>query len=654
MTYSTTRRNPYIIGRPINEKELIFGRESLFHFIEDNLIQNIKVTLLHGQRRMGKSSVLLNIPKFVAPDQFAFVPFDLQKHTQKPFYVIVYALVTEIINYLKIDLEAIALPSTTDLEKDPYIFSRQFLPQVYRVLNGKKLVLLLDEFDDQSNEVSNSVVKNFFSFLHLIAKTDDNLFIIPFAGRKSDDLPNLLNVFKEAPFQEIGLLDELSAKRLITKPSQGILEYDSDSVRAILELSAGHPYFTQIICFALFGRARELQNWKVSREDVESIVDKAIELAEAGLVWFWEGLSIPERVIFSAVAEAQKIAFKTDQPFSEEPLTLLKSFGVIQTEPLIQAAKQLTQKGFLDDTGQKVKVELIRRWLVQRHPLRQEIRQLEEIELEEVNPLWEIANNLIKQGKKQNALTICKQILEINPNHFSTVIALAEEYLEVEDFEQAVKLYSRAYQFDPIRHQEGLLRALQASGQNLLSQQEFIRAKEQFYRILEIEPDNRVARGKLLEIEVEIEPKFEATEHSTFVYGSNYSSNHNQSKSNRTPILLAAIVVTAGTVIIALIGVGIQRFYTNCSNSQQEVCIDSSLYISRGQNTLFLSIKNPNRDLGIEAFKQNKYSLAADFFQKSVATNRTDPEVLIYYNNALAQQKGSPLTLAVVVSVNNV
>lgn len=165
MTYSTARRkNPYVIGRPINETELIFGRESLFHFIEDNLRQNIKVILLHGQRRMGKSSVLLNIPNFVAPDRFAFVPFDLQDHSQKSFYAILHALITEIIDYLEIDSDEIALPSTTDLEKDPYIFSRQFLPQVYQVLDGKKLVLLLDEFDALSNEVSDSVVKKFFPF----------------------------------------------------------------------------------------------------------------------------------------------------------------------------------------------------------------------------------------------------------------------------------------------------------------------------------------------------------------------------------------------------------------------------------------------------------------------------------------------------------
>jgi ABC-type branched-subunit amino acid transport system substrate-binding protein len=42
-----------------------------------------------------------------------------------------------------------------------------------------------------------------------------------------------------------------------------------------------------------------------------------------------------------------------------------------------------------------------------------------------------------------------------------------------------------------------------------------------------------------------------------------------------------------------------------------------------------------------------------EFFKNAVVANRNDPEVLIYYNNARARQQGSPLTLAVVVPVDN-
>ncbi|NEO96344.1 MAG: ATP-binding protein, partial [Moorea sp. SIO3G5] len=75
--------NPYIIGSLIDKPEKFFGRDSLFRFIEDNLRQRVQLILLHGQRRIGKSSVLVQIPKKVAQDQFVFVNFDFEGHINK-------------------------------------------------------------------------------------------------------------------------------------------------------------------------------------------------------------------------------------------------------------------------------------------------------------------------------------------------------------------------------------------------------------------------------------------------------------------------------------------------------------------------------------------------------------------------------------------
>ncbi|MBO3461783.1 ABC transporter substrate-binding protein [Aetokthonos hydrillicola Thurmond2011] len=652
MTYSTPRRNPHVIGRPIGEEELFFGRESLFHFIEDNLKHDEKVILLHGQRRIGKSSVLRNIPNFVAPDRFLFVPFDLQDKSQQPLSSILHALAAEILSHLDLDADNIKLPNVIDLEKDPYIFARQFLPQVYKILDNKELVLLLDEFDAFSDGGSDSAVANFFAFLKYIATIEDRLFIILFAGRKREDLPTLLGIFKGAPFQEIGLLDELSAKRLIIKPAEGILEYKPEAIQAILDLSSGHPYFTQVICFALFGRARELENWVISRTDVESVVDKAIENAEAGLVWFWEGLSIPERVVFSAVADAQQIAnSKTGEKIPEDPLTLLKdNYGVIPTNSLIQAADQLAKQGFLDKTGRRVKVEFIRRWLVLRHPLLREISQLEELEQEQVNPLWEEANRVQQNGKIENIQTLYHKILEINPNHFSTVVSLANEYLKAKDFDKAVELYRRAYKFDPIRNDEGVIRALQASAQELINQGDFIQAKEYLNEVLEFEPDNRTARLKLLEAEVEAQHTDKPSKGELFAFR-NRSLGYYKSKS----FLLATIAGTIG-ITTTLIAVGINQISNSCSTEEQKAfrCAGNiSNSISYGDRTLFPKIENITRDQGIEAFKQRKYLEAAEIFKKAIADDRRDPELLIYYNNARAREQGSPLTLAAVVSVES-
>ncbi|NEQ11867.1 MAG: branched-chain amino acid ABC transporter substrate-binding protein, partial [Moorea sp. SIO4E2] len=148
--------------------------------------------------------------------------------------------------------------------------------------------------------------ETFFHYLKFLIEQDQRLFIIPFIGRQLDDMPKLLGLFKGAPSQKVGLLSERSATELITEPAKGSLTYESEAIDAILALTSGHPYFTQVLCHALFAQARTEQKWQVTRDDVTRIVDDAIEIGEGGLTWFRDGLPILERVIFSAVAEAQK------------------------------------------------------------------------------------------------------------------------------------------------------------------------------------------------------------------------------------------------------------------------------------------------------------------------------------------------------------
>ncbi len=612
-----SRRNPYDIGSPIDKPDLFFGRENLFQFVKDNLKSGAKVILLHGQRRIGKSSVLSQIPRCVGLNEFSFVLFDLQDRSKTPLSDVLHYLAMEIVDQLELPLEEITLPSATELKEDSSAFSRIFLSQVYEALRGRNLVLLMDEFDVLSSYNPETAVEHFFPYLQSIIHRQKQLFLIPVVGRRLDDMPKLLSLFKEAPSQEIGLLDETSAKRLIVEPAKEILEYDSAAIQAILNLSAGHPYFTQLICFTLFGYAREQQSWKIICENVERIVDRAIEIGEAGLAWFRDGLPIPERVVFSAVAEAQKKANKevsdldiqsnisqtsnasvrfqlseqqdyeglryqwlTIELLSESgviepqdlvnlelpeeidtnigivitgraptwlysylmrelpstawiasydprlgavvvstelqhvrvgqvltlglprvesklvlPLELLEGYGVVRTKPLVDAEKRLVEWNFLDfikdskAPAYKVKIELVRRWLIKRYPLRQEIRELEKLE-PEANRIYQGAMELHQKGEMTTTLDLYSQVLDLNPNHFSALLNMAAACLEIEDFGKASALYARGFQIDSVRTKENYIQALLGYGRDLRLQKEFELAKEQLRKALDIESDN--------------------------------------------------------------------------------------------------------------------------------------------------------------------
>ncbi len=487
MVISTKPINPYVIGRPIYKPELFFGRESLFQFVGDNLFQGSQVILLHGQRRIGKSSVIAQIPNFVMPDKFAFVLFDLQDKNALSVGAVLHRLAKEIRDNLQLSPEKIELPSVAALENKKEIFSESFLPQVTRELEGRNLVLLLDEFDVLSNYNPNSAEEHFFPYLQSLIVGHPQLFIVPVVGRRVEDMPKLLSLFRRAPQWEIGLLDDRSARQLIVKPAEGVLEYEEEAIAAIIELTAGHPYFTQVICFALFGEARQEDRWRVSRTDVEKVADKAIEIAEGGLQWFRDGLPVAERVVFSAVAEAQQIAAANGDGVGREPLALLKEYGVVETEALIEAGGRLVDWGFLDlvDVRErfpryKFIVELVRRWLVKRYPVRDEIWELEKVS-SEANRIYELAGEFA-QNKVflKNALNLYEQVLEINPNHFKTLFNLGEGYLKVKDFKKGAEVYQRLYKVNPLRAEDGLEKSTLGYGSQLIERGETELAREQF------------------------------------------------------------------------------------------------------------------------------------------------------------------------------
>jgi hypothetical protein len=397
-----SQRNPYIIGRPINEPELFCGRQEQLYFVEENLRRGEKVILLHGERRIGKSSLLQNIPKIETLNQFAFVRFDLDCHSQETLESLLEKLAEAIVEQLDINTQEIDIPSAEKIKAQKDTFCNKFLPQIYARLKDTKLVLLLDEFDALEPTYIGATLESLFGQLKSVVQHNKRLFAVIFAGRKSTDIANLLKIFESVPIAEVGLLDETSVKQLIIKPADGLLKYTPDSIQAIIKLSSGHPYFTQIICFAIFSRAREIEKWEVNKEDVEAIVEAAVALAEAGLAWYWEALSIPEKVVFSAIAEAERIVNeKHDQRLSQEPLMLLKSYNLLSKEQLKLVTKELVSRGFLNAQGNKVKIELVGRWLVKRHPLWQEAREFEKRDQQEIQESYEILNQIQQVNQKE-------------------------------------------------------------------------------------------------------------------------------------------------------------------------------------------------------------------------------------------------------------
>ena len=210
--------NPYIVGKTIRDPNKFFGREHEFSDINDSLQNNEQLILLYGQRRIGKSSVIAQIPEKLSQklstNDFVFISFDFSSldfndeenlSTQKILSLIAIGIIENLETNKQV-LSHLAENIPTNIE----IFSREFLPTVYQQLGNKKLVLLWDEFDvltERDTELD-TYSNNFCNYIIQLLQKDNKLFIIPIAGRHISKLGNLSSFFRGSPNIEIGLLNK--------------------------------------------------------------------------------------------------------------------------------------------------------------------------------------------------------------------------------------------------------------------------------------------------------------------------------------------------------------------------------------------------------------------------------------------------------------
>ncbi|OBQ31964.1 MAG: hypothetical protein AN487_23270, partial [Anabaena sp. CRKS33] len=192
---------------------------------------------------------------------------------------------------------------------------------------------------------------------------------------------------------------------------------------------------------------------------------------------------------------------------------------------------------------------------------------------------------------------------------------------------------------------------------DLTIKQDLARAKEQYERVLQIDPNRQLSQDKLAEIGA-----FESQ-----LKGVQNLRSQPQIIANKTTvkpkpftgIMKIPVAFFALTTVVSVFGFGIyQQLSRTCpagENKELRVlgvsCVVDNSKISRGERTLFPfpNIDNPSRDQGIAAFKNGNYQQAAKLFKQTIEAKKKDPELVIYYNNARARQQGSPFTLAAVV-----
>ena len=490
---SVIARNPYVIGVPLTDAAAFYGRQEFFHFIRDILhAEQQNVIVLYGQRRIGKTSVLHRAAQWLR-DEGAFFPvyFDLQGKAGLSLGDVLANLAHTIARRLSLDRPDAAL-----FDQDGRYFSDRFLPLAFSRLRGTRLVLLFDEFDVLGDELASpgAASETLFPYLQDLIASQRQVGFVFVVGRRIEELATHFQaIFKQAVYRRVGHLKPEDSRALIVEPARGAVSYADDAILKIQKLAAGHPYFTQLICFEAFNAVKAKGSEVVTAQVVEGVVNGAIESGHGALNWFWEGLPRAERFILSAVAHVSSesgISSNDDvRRLLEENRILMSGLELKDAPDRLVEWEMLRRHG---PDGYAFVVELVRRWVTQEHPLSNARRDIDYVSKRAVR-LFENAREAHSAGDLPYARDEYRRTLKANPNHSGAQLGLALVLYELGELDDAIVEFEKAYAIDAMSARDGLNRARLARAEALEKQELADQALVEYEHVLRLAPAEETA-----------------------------------------------------------------------------------------------------------------------------------------------------------------
>lgn len=305
-------QNPYMPGIPLRPgNPTFFGREDVFRYIEQSLdtITQTAILVLIGQRRTGKTSILQQLPARLDRDRYLCVFIDGNGLGIDPGMDNFFLSLIEDIT-LGLERAGISMPRVkpAELGDSPQrFFEHEFLPKVRASIGDRTLLLTIDEFEELGARVSSGALPaSIFSYVrHLIQHGERMAFIFAGTHRIEEMIGDYWSVlFNSSIYRRIGFLEEDAARRLITEPvkEEGML-YDDLAVQEIIRLTAGHPYFTQLLCHVLVNHCNDDERNYVTIQSVREALDELLELGRTHLTYVWHTSEAGTRLCLAALAD---------------------------------------------------------------------------------------------------------------------------------------------------------------------------------------------------------------------------------------------------------------------------------------------------------------------------------------------------------------
>ena len=380
---------PYVTGTPLRSGEMFVGRQDIFEFVQEHLLgayQN-NVIVLHGQRRTGKTSILYRLQEMLAETHVAIL-VDMQGKAARGMADFLYDLSDDISYTLENHGIAVELPARAKYETTPeFTFRSRFLRSVVGCLDqptetheaggdSRNVLLMFDEFEELQKRVEDGRLEpEIFPFLRNLMQHEPRIDFVFSGTHKLEELgaEYWSILFNIAAYKRITFLDPNEVRRLATEPVADFgMEYDALAMERIIQVTAGHPYFTQVVCHEMVAYHNETERSYMTVTDVDQVLERIIERGEAHFKYIWAGSTAGEHHVMLALADLLPDADASATPtqMAEE---LERKGSELQKEGLSRALNALLTKDILtrhapQSNLYRFKIDLIRRWIAIARP----------------------------------------------------------------------------------------------------------------------------------------------------------------------------------------------------------------------------------------------------------------------------------------------
>ena len=358
---------------------MFFGREDDFTFIRKKVTggETGGILVLCGSRRSGKTSILFQLKQKRLGEQFVPVLIDMQSMTVQSDKEFLSKLAIEVIAAIGDPAISFEKDFLEHASENPHSAFQTLAKKIGTVLGDRKLIIMFDEYELFETQVG----KGKFSadILNTLAnwmEHKNGVFLI-FTG--SDKLEARLEEFwdrflPKAIHRRISFISKSDTFRMIHEPVEGLIRYDDGVPEEIYRLTAGQPFYSQVLCQSIVDHLNEVHRYLVTLDDVQEVVSDIIENPLPQMIFAWSSLSDFEKFSLSIMAELSK---EEIAPVAVEDIldyTEATSIGYrLEPNKLREATERLFHHDYLEKStpGETYlfKMDLWRQWVMRMHSI---------------------------------------------------------------------------------------------------------------------------------------------------------------------------------------------------------------------------------------------------------------------------------------------